>query len=469
MEVVLNWLWQGSVVALALLVLLRLLERASASVRYIVCWAVLLLVLALPLLSWLPAEVPPATAALGGVNAIVTVPASWWLPAMVIAAWAAWTSVSLVRFLLAIAALRRARAQLAVFPRDVAAALPHWRRIGAEGRRSSLALSDTVTTAAVLGWGRPVIAVAPSLLTSLEPDELDRVLVHEWAHVQRRDDVANLAQVVIRIVAGWHPAVWWIDRRLHLEREIACDEMAISVTGAPRSYAACLLKLTTLTGATRTTLAAPAALSASGLRARVIRIVSPRAFIAPVWSRGIGAAIVSALGGIALVVGDLKPIGDAVIALPRVAVRVASAPVKVAAPPVMTVVAPRDASAEPPRNEIATTAPASSPIEPARMDLPVAPLSITPSALPLITEPPVPVSGTELPPAAQTQVAAASQPPQVHEATVTRPAADAKTGARTPWAVATDQGTAIGRKSKHAGVATAGAFTRFARQLAGSF
>ena len=53
MDAALNWLWQGCVVALTLSVALRLLERARANVRYIVCWAALLLILVLPAFSWL--------------------------------------------------------------------------------------------------------------------------------------------------------------------------------------------------------------------------------------------------------------------------------------------------------------------------------------------------------------------------------------------------------------------------------
>ena len=141
----------------------------------------------------------------------------------------------------------RVRAAVA-FPSQLESVLPHWRRVRRDGRRATLVLSDSVTTAAVLGWGSPMIAVAPSLVRTLDADELDRVLIHEWAHVQRRDDLVNILQIVVRIIAGWHPALWWIDRRLHIEREIACDEITVAVTGSPKSYAQCLMKLASLRG-----------------------------------------------------------------------------------------------------------------------------------------------------------------------------------------------------------------------------
>ena len=84
----------------------------------------------------------------------------------------------------------------------------------------------------MLGFGSPIIALAPRLLTELSAPDLDRVLVHEWAHVQRRDDLAQLVQHIVRAIAGWHPAVWWLERRLDFEREAACDEVAVDVTGS---------------------------------------------------------------------------------------------------------------------------------------------------------------------------------------------------------------------------------------------
>jgi beta-lactamase regulating signal transducer with metallopeptidase domain len=74
---------------------------------------------------------------------------------------------------------------------------------------------------------------------------------HEWAHVQRRDDIFNVLHVLVRLIGGWHPALWWIERRLHVEREIACDEVTVAFTGSPKSYAECLVKLSSLKGISR--------------------------------------------------------------------------------------------------------------------------------------------------------------------------------------------------------------------------
>src|SRR3954471_23302360 len=252
MEAVLNWMWQGGVIAVASLVMLLALERASANVRYVVCWAALLAVIALPLPPFQLTAVSTDTVVAPPGAAMISLPDTWWTSTVVLlGVWIAWASVHLVRFAAAVAAIRRARARSGQFPASVESTLSAWVRVRATRRRATLVLSESVSTAAVLGWGAPMIAVSASLLKTLDRDELDRVLIHEWAHVQRRDDLVNIVQIVVRAIAGWHPALWWIDRRLHVEREIACDEMTVAITGSPKTYAKCLVKLATLKGTAR--------------------------------------------------------------------------------------------------------------------------------------------------------------------------------------------------------------------------
>src|SRR4029453_11026680 len=174
MDGVLNWLWQGCVVALAWFGMLRVLERAGARVRYLVCWTALLLIVALPALPWLQSTAPPADAfhPTRG-DAIVSLPDTWWTSILVIlAAWAAWASIFTLRFVSAMVALRRARARSRAFPSHVESVLPHWHRVRFKGRRATLVLSDSVTTAAVLGLGAPMIAVAPPRMRTVDADEL---------------------------------------------------------------------------------------------------------------------------------------------------------------------------------------------------------------------------------------------------------------------------------------------------------
>jgi beta-lactamase regulating signal transducer with metallopeptidase domain len=462
MDGVLNWVWQGSVVAVALAVMLRLLERARASVRCALCWAALLLVIGLPAVSWLAARTPRPERLAAFSDAVVSVPDTWWTSGVLMTvAWAAWAVVQSIRFGRALVSLRRTRLRRRPFPATVEAALPHWSQMRRGGRQPLLALSDSVTTAAVLGVGKPVIVVAPPLLVSLDAGELDRVLIHEWAHVQRRDDQVQLLQVIVRIAAGWHPAVWWIDRRLQLEREIACDELTVAITGSPKVYAACLVKLAGLRGAEQATVAAPALFRAPGLRARVTKLVSRRAFIPPLWSRSLAAGVVSMLCFVSLAVAGVKLVEPTVLAVPFESI-----------PPGDGVRG--DVSLAPERARPAVAPADQRPIAPAPAPPAALPSPETAAGPPPQAEPSRVVDTTAAPspqPIAENAAEAIADRDTVAVPETAPLVPNAATGGpeRSPWLAAADGGTALGRTSKDAGVATAGFFTRLARRVAGSF
>ena len=467
MDAVLNWLWQGCVVAAALCVMLRMLERARANVRYVVCWAALLLVVALPAVPWLTAGAPePRTAASMSGDVILTLPEAWWTSSMLmLIAWGAWASVYTIRFTWSLIALWRARSRSVAFPPHVESVLPHWSGVRFQGRRAPLVLSNSVPTAAVLGCGAPVIAVSPSVVTTLDAGELDRVLVHEWAHVQRRDDLVNLLQIVVRIAAGWHPAVWWIDRRLHVEREIACDEMTVAITGSPKTYATCLMKLAGIRVTARPMQAAPAVFTASGLRARVTKIVSPYPSIGAVWSRSLAAVVVSTLCVMSAGVGGQRLVVAAAFAPPTV-----SAPILGTAPhslaPLAVPAPSSSAGLERPSFQATVSAPSAqrpTKEEPARLPVPTPEPATPPTsdAVNVVEPPPAaPVAADRTVVSERATVSPVPSPPPA-DATAEAPGS--------PWSVAAGQGAALGRKSKDAGVATAGFFNRFGRRVAGSF
>src|SRR5262249_10266791 len=81
--------------------------------------------------------------------------------------------------------------------------------------------------------------------------DLTAVLLHELAHLRRRDDWTNLAGKVLGAVFFFHPAVWFVEPRLELEREMACDELVLAKTGNRRGYAECLVSLAERTFARR--------------------------------------------------------------------------------------------------------------------------------------------------------------------------------------------------------------------------
>jgi Zn-dependent protease with chaperone function len=95
----------------------------------------------------------------------------------------------------------------------------------------------------VVGTRRPLLVVGAELVEVLDDEELEGVLAHELAHVRRRDTpVANLLGVV-RDLMFFVPGGGWAVRQLHRERELAADQLAVSVTRRPGALASGLLKV----------------------------------------------------------------------------------------------------------------------------------------------------------------------------------------------------------------------------------
>ena len=94
---------------------------------------------------------------------------------------------------------------------------------------------------AVLGWFRPVVFLPLSALTGLNEAQLRAVIAHELAHIRRFDAFINVFQVAVETLLFYHPAVWWLNKRIRADREDCCDDVAVSVTGGSVGYARALV------------------------------------------------------------------------------------------------------------------------------------------------------------------------------------------------------------------------------------
>ncbi|MEE8585566.1 MAG: M56 family metallopeptidase [Acidobacteriota bacterium] len=111
------------------------------------------------------------------------------------------------------------------------------------GCRVPLVLSQRIGEPGVWGVRRPVIVLPSRIAKHLSDEELRAVILHELAHVVRRDNLLGNLTMVLCCLVWFHPLVWWIDRRLLAERERACDDLVLKVLGGSRAYAAGLLKV----------------------------------------------------------------------------------------------------------------------------------------------------------------------------------------------------------------------------------
>jgi beta-lactamase regulating signal transducer with metallopeptidase domain len=465
MDVVLNWLTQGAVVAMTAAAGLRVIPLSRAQARYGVVWTAYLLVLALPAAPPVLSTVldgPTGALVPAAAGPVVTMPETWWTSsAVAIGLWIVWSAVQTVRLVAGALGVRDARRRGCACPADVLARLPHWSRVSASGRRTRVTLSTQVRAAAVLGCGTPTIALAPALIEQLGAADLDRVLVHEWAHVQRRDDLAQLAERLIRIVVGWHPAAWWLERQIEFEREAACDEIVVRVTGSAKGYAACLAALAVLPDPPLRSVPVLAAASPSRLYGRVVRILAaPCVAVSRPW-RAIAVCAGGGLLACAVVVANLHVVAFAVTSA------VASAAASpLAARPIVRDVLLAWRSAE-------RANPGPSSVAAGRHGLPANPSPATHEASPAsawAVEPsasvPAVTDASELPVLSSLPVhfAVETPAPALTAATEPRPAEQA----RGVWTRAADVGVGIGRASQRAGTATAGFFSRFGRKVAGS-
>ncbi len=151
------------------------------------------------------------------------------------------------------------------------------RAIAESGRRIDLRVSEELRVPTAVGLWKPAVVIPAWALRELSAAELNAVVLHEVAHLRRWDDWTNLAQKLLRAVFFFHPAVWWVEGRLSLEREMACDDMVLAQTRNPRAYAECLVSLAEKNLLQRGIALAQAAVGRMAqTTARVIQILDPR-------------------------------------------------------------------------------------------------------------------------------------------------------------------------------------------------
>jgi len=110
-------------------------------------------------------------------------------------------------------------------------------------QRVALCVSDEVDRPSVVGFFSPRILLPAALLAKLSAAELEQIVLHEMEHLRRGDDWTNLLQKLSLVVFPLNPVLVWIERRLCLERELACDDQVLRATKARKAYAACLANL----------------------------------------------------------------------------------------------------------------------------------------------------------------------------------------------------------------------------------
>ena len=268
---ILNSLLAGIAISLLAWAVTHLFGRQGAGTRFAVWFSALVAIAILPWVS--NPGTGPVHADSGLARSAVTLPSTY--ATYLFVAWLVVCTFGLLRIGLSLFRLRQLRSRCA--PVDIAqlgsnlrASLADMRSI----RRVTLCTSDAVRVPAAIGYFHPIVVFPTWTLQEVPAVELEAILLHELAHLHRWDDWTNLAQKIVKAVFFFHPAVWFVDTQLTLEREMACDDAVLAANFNPRAYAESLLGLAEKSFLRRSVQLAQAAVShVQHLKARIVEIL----------------------------------------------------------------------------------------------------------------------------------------------------------------------------------------------------
>ncbi len=303
--------WQIALLGALAWVVLRVLRRHSANLRYSVAALFLLAMLIAPILTfgWMrPTPAVPSSILMAAVqvpsiegSAIIK---SFWSHAREFAPW-----LTTLWGLGALGMLFRMGGGLwhleRVYLAQTLPANEPWQdrvidlayRMGIQ-KSIRLLECPAAVSPLVVGWLRPAILLPASLCLNLSPQALEAVLAHELAHIRRHDYLANLLQSVIESLLFYHPAVWWLSAQVRELREHCCDDIAAEALGDPMILAESLCALERLRLALPSNLEhdpEPALAAAKGkLMNRITRLFETNKPQAPTF-RGLRMALIATL------------------------------------------------------------------------------------------------------------------------------------------------------------------------------
>ena len=144
----------------------------------------------------------------------------------------------------------------------------------------AIAYCEQISIPIVIGIVRPMILLPATLVSGLSPDQLQALVTHELSHIRRYDLIVNLLQRMIEAVLFFHPAVWFVSRRISMERENVADDAVVAAGWPAVRYADALVRMAELSATARTSSVAiqVAALAASGgssseFKRRIVRLL----------------------------------------------------------------------------------------------------------------------------------------------------------------------------------------------------
>ncbi|HTX59647.1 MAG TPA: pentapeptide repeat-containing protein [Verrucomicrobiae bacterium] len=363
--IAINALWQDALLVLGVWSLLRLWPSINAATRYTVWSATLIAAVVVPLATTLPfiAAPPSPVSSITGVAGGPRTPiltsqaaahhtepsvvrgagggvASETLPRVslprfperfrltlplplaigVFAIWAILSGLAMLRLTIGIVRLERLKRDALPLPIEYRDAMTRWNAVNKGSREVRLCVSDEIDVPVAIGLFDAMILIPKALLELLSQAEVDQISLHELAHLRRADDWSNgFARLLLALLA-WNPAAQFAAAQLDLEREVACDDWVLSLTGAVRPYALTLTKMAETASWPHAPVAAPGVFaSRKHISLRIERLLGAGRNVATSLSFAPAAAAIAVVGALAGAIAFVAPSIAAPVALAAVA------------------------------------------------------------------------------------------------------------------------------------------------------
>jgi beta-lactamase regulating signal transducer with metallopeptidase domain len=282
LTVLANSLWQAALLAISAWIVMRAARGASATTRHAILVVALIGSLALPVVSTSVAFVhrstptPAVGGTSGGTRALPAMRSSsatirrtepvaqsplipephgglvpkrprYTLPTFavlgLVALWLAGALLFAVRLAISLLYLERLKRDALPLPIAQRTRLERWASVAKGGRDVRLCRSSEIVTPVAVGIFDAMILIPERLLDDLPAEDLDRILLHELAHLRRGDDWLNALERIAEALFFFNPGIRWIIGQLDVEREVACDDWVLKQRSEALPYAQCLVKL----------------------------------------------------------------------------------------------------------------------------------------------------------------------------------------------------------------------------------
>jgi len=144
----------------------------------------------------------------------------------------------------------------------------------------TLRMTYRMVSPMVIGIIKPCVIVPVSILSGLNSEQVEAILVHELAHIRRYDHIILIIQAVTTRILFFHPVAWYFSAGLNRERENCCDDIVMKTFSNPINY----IKALTMIQELNVTGPVPASAligRSKSLLGRIKRLLSPETKHAP--------------------------------------------------------------------------------------------------------------------------------------------------------------------------------------------